>query len=410
MILIADYNKPNSKKRKHILGFAIAGIIVVCFIGYFLNTYIFSSKIGMNIIFTDEYNTNTLSLEKLGYTEKNSIKGKVINVDDNVLKQKLRVININRSIGTASKIIKEENQFTISGGVESNYIDLEKLKDYIKDYISKLETVSQFKEDLTIHLEDFYVSREPDNSLSQEIDRFNASKITYTNGENISLSEFIEYYYTDGKSIKIYPYQKDNLLQSIRAEIETRIKGYDTVYAEKKLKTSNGEIFVSDKGTYGDKVNFDEEANFIYRMFLLQASETQRLPIYTLDLPDEIGGTYIEISLEQQHLWYYENGELCMETDIVTGTKGKHDTPIGFYYVSEKINGKYLRGDDYVTWVDKWMRLTNSGIGLHDADWRSSFGGKIYTYNGSHGCINLPPDFAYELYDRIERKICVIIY
>ena len=56
------------------------------------------------------------------------------------------------------------------------------------------------------------------------------------------------------------------------------------------------------------------------------------------------------------------------------------------------------------------MRMTNSGIGLHDADWRSSFGGKIYTYNGSHGCINLPPDFAYELYDRIERKICVIIY
>ena len=410
MIPIDNRNKSNKKNRICILGLMIIVITIIGIVGFILKTCVFVSKIEMEVIFTDSYNTNTLSLEDLGYTEKNSIKGKIINVDDNVLLQKLRVININRSYGTTSKIIKEEKQFTISEGVDSNYIDLEKLKEYIKDYISKLETVSQFKENLTIHLEDFYVSKESDNSIEQEIEHFNASKITYINGESISLSEFIEYYYTDGKSIKIYPYQKDNLLQSIRAEIETRIKGYDTIYAEKEFKTTNGEIFVSDKGTYGDKVNFDEEAKFIYRMFLLQASETQRLPIYTLDLPDDVGGTYIEISLEQQHLWYYENGELCMETDVVTGTRGKHDTPIGFYYVSEKINGKYLRGDDYVTWVDKWMRLTNSGIGLHDADWRSSFGGKIYTYNGSHGCINLPPDFAYELYDRIERKICVIIY
>ena len=410
MIPIDNRNKSNKKNRICILGLMIIVITIIGIVGFILKTCVFVSKIEMEVIFTDSYNTNTLSLEDLGYTEKNSIKGKIINVDDNVLLQKLRVININRSYGTTSKIIKEEKQFTISEGVDSNYIDLEKLKEYIKDYISKLETVSQFEEGLTIPLEDFYVSKELDNSLEQEIARFNSSKITYKNGESISLSKFIEYYYTDGKSIKIYPYQKDNLLQSIRAEIETRIKGYDTIYAEKEFKTTNGEIFVSDKGTYGDKVNFDEEAKFIYQMFLLQASETQRLPIYTLDLPDDVGGTYIEISLEQQHLWYYENGELCMETDVVTGTRGKHDTPIGFYYVSEKINGKYLRGDDYVTWVDKWMRLTNSGIGLHDADWRSSFGGKIYTYNGSHGCINLPPDFAYELYDRIERKICVIIY
>ena len=410
MIPIDNRNKSNKKNRICILGLMIIVITIIGIMGLILKTCVFVSKIEMEVIFTDSYNTNTLSLEDLGYTEKNSIKGKIINVDDNVLLQKLRVININRSYGTTSKIIKEEKQFTISEGVDSNYIDLEKLKEYIKDYISKLETVSQFEEGLTIPLEDFYVSKELDNSLEQEIARFNSSKITYKNGESISLSKFIEYYYTDGKSIKIYPYQKDNLLQSIRAEIETRIKGYDTIYAEKEFKTTNGEIFVSDKGTYGDKVNFDEEAKFIYQMFLLQASETQRLPIYTLDLPDDVGGTYIEISLEQQHLWYYENGELCMETDVVTGTRGKHDTPIGFYYVSEKINGKYLRGDDYVTWVDKWMRLTNSGIGLHDADWRSSFGGKIYTYNGSHGCINLPPDFAYELYDRIERKICVIIY
>ena len=50
----------------------------------------------------------------------------------------------------------------------------------------------------------------------------------------------------------------------------------------------------------------------------------------------------------------------------------------------------------------RWMRLTNSGIGLHDATWRGRFGGAIYERDGSHGCINLPKTFAYELYDFVK--------
>jgi len=56
------------------------------------------------------------------------------------------------------------------------------------------------------------------------------------------------------------------------------------------------------------------------------------------------------------------------------------------------------------------MRLTWTGIGLHDATWRSKFGGKIYTYDGSHGCINMPKASAYELYDLIQVGDCVVIY
>ena len=37
-------------------------------------------------------------------------------------------------------------------------------------------------------------------------------------------------------------------------------------------------------------------------------------------------------------------------------------------------------------------------IGMHDASWRSSFGGTIYQGNGSHGCINMPGWAAQSLY------------
>ena len=37
-------------------------------------------------------------------------------------------------------------------------------------------------------------------------------------------------------------------------------------------------------------------------------------------------------------------------------------------------------------------------IGLHDATWRSTFGGAIYRGGGSHGCINLPYWAAQSIY------------
>lgn len=99
-----------------------------------------------------------------------------------------------------------------------------------------------------------------------------------------------------------------------------------------------------------------------------------------------------------------------MDSGVVTGTKGKHDTPKGLYYISECIPGKYLVGDGYKTWVNKWMRLTNQGVGLHDATWRSIFGDSIYTYSGSHGCINLPSSFADKLFKVAYTGMPTIIY
>ena len=47
----------------------------------------------------------------------------------------------------------------------------------------------------------------------------------------------------------------------------------------------------------------------------------------------------------------------------------------------------------------------NGGIGIHDASWRSEFGGKIYKTGGSHGCINSPDYLAKAIFDNIEAGI-----
>ena len=57
------------------------------------------------------------------------------------------------------------------------------------------------------------------------------------------------------------------------------------------------------------------------------------------------------------------------------------------------------------------MRVTWTGIGFHDANWQSSFGGTRYqTSAGSHGCINMPVSKAGELYGMLSVGTPVIIH
>ena len=51
-----------------------------------------------------------------------------------------------------------------------------------------------------------------------------------------------------------------------------------------------------------------------------------------------------------------------------------------------------------------------NGCGFHDASWRSSFGGDIYKYDGSHGCINLPPSVAPTFYNYVRTGMPVVVF
>ena len=129
------------------------------------------------------------------------------------------------------------------------------------------------------------------------------------------------------------------------------------------------------------------------------------------DQTDIDENNYIYVSIKEQKMWYYKNGKLYFSTKVVTGTKGTHDTVTGKFRIKNKVKGTYLVGEDYKTWVNYWMLIDpKTQIGLHDATWRSSFGGNIYKYNGSHGCVNMPYEKAQELYNTADVGTLVLIY
>jgi lipoprotein-anchoring transpeptidase ErfK/SrfK len=126
-------------------------------------------------------------------------------------------------------------------------------------------------------------------------------------------------------------------------------------------------------------------------------------------------GTYVYVSIPKQHLTYFVDGKAKMDCPVVTGNAGNHGTPRGTFRLVYKSRNQVLRGtedngDEYQSFVSYWMPFIGSSYGLHDASWRSEFGGNIYQGGGSHGCVNMPPSSAAQLYEMIEPGTPVLIY
>ena len=108
-------------------------------------------------------------------------------------------------------------------------------------------------------------------------------------------------------------------------------------------------------------------------------------------------------------MWFFKNGKLIVDTPVVTGTKYVNDTPKGYFSMYQRATDTVLTGPGYASPVDYWMAFCG-GCGIHDASWRSSFGGSIYTYNGSHGCVNTPYNAVRTIYNNTTYGTPVIVY
>ena len=123
-----------------------------------------------------------------------------------------------------------------------------------------------------------------------------------------------------------------------------------------------------------------------------------------------LGDTYIEVDMNKQHLYYYVDGALNMDMPVVTGNVNRgRATPTGIFDIYNKRYHTYLRGVDYVSYVNYWLGV-NKGVGIHDANWRSEFGDEIYKTDGSHGCINCPEDKVSVLWEVAEVGTPVILH
>lgn len=203
------------------------------------------------------------------------------------------------------------------------------------------------------------------------------------------------------------------------AYVKTLAEKYNTAGKTRTFHTAAGKD-VELTGPYGWKIDQAAETDALIGM--IRTGQTQsREPQYAGKAASrngtDWGNTYVEIDLTGQHVYLYQEGVQVWDAPCVTGNVSKeYTTPPGIYSLNYKQQDRVLRGEkqedgtyEYETPVKFWMPF-NGGIGLHDADWRNKFGGTIYQYSGSHGCINLPPEKATILYGMVYTGIPVICY
>ncbi|MGN1296632.1 MAG: L,D-transpeptidase family protein, partial [Candidatus Aphodocola sp.] len=123
---------------------------------------------------------------------------------------------------------------------------------------------------------------------------------------------------------------------------------------------------------------------------------------------EKLTNPYVEVDISDQTLWLYEDGDVKLEADVVTGKKAKYDTRLGCHKIYSKEKGRYLTGSDYKVWVDFWMPF-DRGQGLHDASWRKTFNKDDYL-NGSHGCVNMKYTDAEEVYNEVSVGTNVLVH
>lgn len=207
--------------------------------------------------------------------------------------------------------------------------------------------------------------------------------------------------------------------EAVAAYVATLAAKYDTAGTTRTLRTASGRD-ANIKGAYGWKIDQAGEIDALIQV--IRTAQTQsREPLYASKALSrtgaEWGNTYVEVDLTGQRVYMIKDGAMVWEAPCVTGNLSKkYDTPDGIYTLYYKERDRVLRGAkqadgtyEYESPVSYWMPF-NGGIGLHDANWRSKFGGSIYKTNGSHGCINLPPSKVPELYSMVYKGIPILCY
>ena len=189
----------------------------------------------------------------------------------------------------------------------------------------------------------------------------------------------------------------------------------DTFGLSHQFKTSLGpEITLAAGGDYGWVIDRDKTTDALIEAIKAHTVGTIE-PVYkykgTARGINDIGGTYVEVCITEQKMWCYKDGQLVVETNVVTGSHGEgYDTPSGSVWA---IDAKKPDVDftQYDVHVDFWLPF-NGGVGIHDASWRweGEYNKETYLYNGSHGCVNTPRAAAEKVFNAMEIGYPVVVY
>ena len=304
----------------------------------------------------------------------------------------------------------EDNGFTLVESVPGTAINRPILKKAVETALYGLADTYQITEGNGYLAPKVTNDNEKLLSAIETMNKYIDSVIEYEVGsetETLDVSTFADW-------ISINDKQKIEIDEEKVAEFIDEMEAkYNTFGKTKSLATSYGTTINVGNCHYGWQIDPELEAEAIVNDIKGGEKVTRDFNYkYTAasHSGNDYGNSYVEINLTAQHLFLYKDGNLVIESDFVSGNVSNGNaTPTGVFGVTYTEKDATLRGDNYATPVSFWMPF-NGNVGMHDATWRSSFGGSTYKRSGSHGCINLPYSAAQTIFNTVSAGYPVFVY
>ncbi|MCI6239149.1 MAG: peptidoglycan binding domain-containing protein [Lachnospiraceae bacterium] len=326
----------------------------------------------------------------------------------------------NLTVFDSSRVIKPRNaelKYTADGAVITKEVMGTRL-DYDKTKTAIIHALNDGSTSINLEKEGLYQNPEvyaDDDALNEK-----ANALNQVLGANVTLE-------MGDQSVQINPEMTAETFLSLDMDgnyyiDDSKVASYivkladqtDTVGRKRTFHTSLGTTVELEGGDYGWTLDADSTAQELEEALKEKKKGTLEPVYFTTGLcrdKNDIGNTYVEIDLTNQHMWFYKDGSLIVDTPVVTGNPQKNnETPSGGVW---SLKGKYrnatLKGEGYATPVDYWLPF-NGGVGIHDLQKRYYFGGSVYNGAGSHGCINTPLAAVKLIYNGIGDGTPVVVY
>ena len=326
----------------------------------------------------------------------------------------LNIVNDNRIASQDAKIEYANGRgYYVEPEKTGNQLDLEKVKTMV---VEGLQAGAQNIEVNTSYLAPKVTSDdEKITSLMTQIDKVANTKLTLTiAGQEVAITreQIMEWIHFDENNQVVISQEP------VMEFLATLNEKYATYNKSRQFQSTLQGTVTVQPGTLGWSIDRESETEQIVAD-LLTGGEIKREPAivgtgYNTG-GDDIGSSYVEVDMTNQTMFIYIDGQQALSTPIVTGAIGSNTIP-GAYSVWNKEENAVLRGTrvqsgtDYEQPVSFWLPFDDTGQGIHDANWQSSFGGEAYLYSGSQGCINTPPDVMPRVFELVSLGMPVIVF
>lgn len=310
-----------------------------------------------------------------------------------------------------AKIVYKNNKFEIEEEVKGNKLDKEKLVEKILSYVEESKKKLNLEEE-GVYYNPIIMAKDPDIiDKVKKMNELNSFTITYDfdDRKEVLQNEQLLNLYMENENKDLVPNR-----ESVKNYIVYLSGKYDTFKKNRTFQTTGKGIAEIKGGIYGWSTDIEKSTDELVKA-LEQVKTVEIKPVYKMDAQsrkvNDIGNSYVEIDIARQHMWIYREGNLILDTSVVTGNPNEGNaTPTGVGKIWSRERDRFLSGEGYRSHVNYWLPFNWSGCGIHDSSWRSKYGGNIYRSNGSHGCVNTPPSLMPKFYENTFEGMPVIVY